>query len=64
MTINTPTQRGNLDTLSGTTLTGDAGFEGGDTLAVAVNVYPCNACTNVAPTYSRVRHAAAAAPGR
>ncbi len=52
MTINTPTQRGNLDTLSGTTITGDAGFEGGDAYSVAVNVYPCNGCTNVTPTYS------------
>ena len=50
--ITTPTQRGNLDTLSATTLSGDAGIEGGDTAAVAVNVYPCNACTNVTPTYS------------
>ncbi|HEY3725320.1 MAG TPA: Calx-beta domain-containing protein [Acidimicrobiia bacterium] len=52
MTIATPTQRGNLDTLSATTISGDAGIEGGDTPSVGVNVYPCNGCTNVTPTYS------------
>jgi hypothetical protein len=52
LTINTPSPRGNIDTLSGTTLTGDAGFEGGDTLGVLANVYACNGCTNIAPTYS------------
>ena len=52
VTINTPSPRGNIDTLSGTTLTGDAGFEGGDTLGVLASVYACNGCTNIAPAYS------------
>ena len=46
MSIESPTNRGNLDTMSGTLLTGDAGIDGGDTGAVNVKVYPCNGCTS------------------
>ena len=52
LTVESPTNRGNLDTISDDALTGDAGIEGGDTGAVPVKVYACNGCTNIAPTYS------------
>ncbi len=52
MTIDSPTNNGNLDTVSGTVITGDAGFGPGDTGTVNVNVYACAGCTNIAPTYT------------
>ena len=52
VSIESPTNRGNLDTISSTLVTGDAGIDGGDTGTIPVNVYPCNNCTNITPTYS------------
>lgn len=52
LSIDTPTNHGNLDTISGTVINGNAGFAGGDTRTVPVNVYACSSCTNIAPTYS------------
>ena len=51
-TVDSPTHNGNLDTVSGTVITGDAGFSAGDTGGIPVNVYACAACTNIAPTYT------------
>jgi hypothetical protein len=48
----TPSPNGNADKINGVVLSGDAGFDAGDSGSVAVAVYPCNGCTNVAPTYS------------
>ncbi|MEP6626070.1 MAG: Calx-beta domain-containing protein, partial [Acidimicrobiia bacterium] len=51
LTIDSPTNNGNLDTVSGTVINGDAGFAAGDD-RVPVKVYACTACTNIAPVYS------------